>query len=102
GLGVEFDVLYRHFGYDTSGSIVNGVISTVSTRNTTGNAWEFPLLAKYRLHGKLLRPFIDAGVSWDHLSGLTQTIRNTVASVTNTSTTSTPAELDKTTTRGFV
>ena len=102
GLGVEFDVLYRHFGYDTNGTFLNGVISTVSTKSTTGSAWEFPLLAKYRFHGKIVRPFIDAGVSWDRLSGLTQTVRNTVATVTNSSSTSTPAELNKTTTTGFV
>ena len=89
GLGVEFDVLYRHFGYDSSGGI-SGITSTFTTRDTTGSAWEFPLLAKYRFPAKVLRPFVDAGVAWDTLSGLTQTVRNTVANVTNTSTTSAP------------
>jgi opacity protein-like surface antigen len=98
GLGVELDVLYRHFGYNSSGNILN----TFTTKSTSANAWEFPLLAKYRFPGKGLRPFIDAGVTWDKLSGLTQTVRNTVANVTNSSNTSSPAELSKDTTRGFV
>jgi len=101
GLGVEFDVLYRHFGYASTG-LLSGVTSTITNSNTTSNAWEFPLLAKYRFHGKLFRPFVDAGVSWDKLSGLTQTVTRTVASVTNTSTTSSPAELANDTSRGFV
>jgi opacity protein-like surface antigen len=67
----------------------------VIATDTTGSAWEFPLLAKYRLKGKVFRPFIDAGVSWDKLSGLTQTVRN-VASTGNIS------ELSNDTSRGFV
>ena len=101
GLGVEFDILYRHFGYDSSGGI-SGITSTFTAKDTTGSAWEFPLLAKYRFPGKVLRPFVDAGVTWDTLTGLTQTVRNTVATVTNTTTSSTPPELNKKTTRGFV
>ncbi len=96
GLGVEFDVLYRHFGYGT----VGGITTTSTAKDTTSSAWEFPLLAKYRFKGKLFRPFVDAGVSWDKLSGLTQSVRSTVASVT--STTSTPLELNNSTSRGFV
>jgi opacity protein-like surface antigen len=94
GLGVEFDILYRHFGYSSTG-IIAGPTSTVIATDTTGSAWEFPLLAKYRLKGKVFRPFIDAGVSWDKLSGLTQTVRN-VASTGNIS------ELSNDTSRGFV
>jgi opacity protein-like surface antigen len=100
GLGVEFDVLYRHFGYSSLG-LLSGITSTITSSNTTGSAWEFPLLAKYRFSGKLFRPFIDAGVSWDKLSGLKQTVSSTVASVTNTST-RTPPELSNDTSRGFV
>src|SRR5579885_2019028 len=44
GLGVEVDVLYRHFNYqDLIGSGANAVTSV----NTAG-AWEFPVLLKYR------------------------------------------------------
>ena len=95
------DILYRHFGYDSFTSL-SGITTTSTTKNTAGSAWEFPLLGKYRFPGKLVRPFVDAGVTWDTLSGLTQTVRNTVATVTNTTTTSAPAELNNSTTTGFV
>jgi opacity protein-like surface antigen len=96
GLGVEFDVLYRHFGYSGFG-LLPGLIRPVQS-NTTSSAWEFPLLAKYRFKGPLFRPFVDAGVSWDKLSGLTQTVTSTISSVTNGNV----PELNKSTSRGFV
>ena len=98
GLGVEFDILYRRFDYQGSGTLA-GIVTSSSA---TGNAWEFPLLAKYRLPTKMVHPYVDAGVAWDTLSGLTQTITNTVTNHTTTTTTSTPAELNTTATRGFV
>jgi opacity protein-like surface antigen len=94
GLGVEFDILYRRFNYNGSGSLA-GVVTSSST---TSSDWEFPLLAKYRFPMKIVHPYVDAGVSWDKLSGLTQAItKNSI-----TSTTSNPAELNTTATRGFV
>ena len=101
GLGVEVDALYRHFSFGSSGGI-SGITSTFTTSNTSGGAWEFPILAKYRFKGKLVRPFVSAGVAWDKLSGLSQTVTRVVANVTNTTTTSDPFELRNDTTRGFV
>ena len=100
GLGVEVDVLYRHFNYNGSGTA--DYVTTNS--RTTGNAWEFPLLAKYRFSKiKVVHPYVDAGVAWDKLSGLTQAITSTVfSSRTTTTSTSNPPELKTTATRGFV
>ncbi len=100
GLGVEADVLYRHFRYSSSG--ISSITSNLTNMDTTAGAWEFPILAKYRFNGKIVRPFVDAGVAWDKLSGLTQTVKSVVASVTKSTTTSTPAELSKDVTRGYV
>jgi opacity protein-like surface antigen len=94
GLGVEVDILYRHFDYNGSGTLVD----VITNSRTTGNAWEFPLLAKYRIPTKIVHPYVDAGVAWDTLSGLTQAItRNSI-----TTSTSSPAELNTTATRGLV
>jgi len=94
GLGVEFDILYRRFNYNGSGTLAG----VVTSNSATGNAWEFPLLAKYRFPTKMVHPYVDAGVAWDTLSGLKQAItRNSV-----TTSTSSPAELNTTATRGFV
>ncbi|HUI82534.1 MAG TPA: outer membrane beta-barrel protein [Bryobacteraceae bacterium] len=101
GLGVELDALYRHLNYSESSSLL-GLGSQQGT--TTGSAWEFPLLAKYRFPSRIVRPYVDAGIAWDTLTGLTQTITETLPPTGNTTTTTTsnPAELHKNTTEGFV
>jgi hypothetical protein len=101
GFGLEVDALYRHFRYDGSGFI--GTIATnVTSIDTGAGAWEFPLLLKYRFPMKVVRPYVNAGVSWDKLSGLTQTVRRVVAGVTGSTSSSNPLELNQDTTRGFV
>jgi opacity protein-like surface antigen len=100
GLGIEFDALYRHFGYSASGA---DILQNTFTSSTTTSAWEFPLVAKYRFKEiPLVHPFIEAGVSWDHLTGVSQSITSTVNLITRTSSTSNPPELHKDTVTGFV
>ena len=102
GLGIELDALYRHFGY-SSFSSTSGITTTITDARTSSSAWEFPLVAKYKFKGiPLIRPYVEAGVSWDHLTGLTQAVITTVANITHTSSTSNPPELNQDTTRGFV
>jgi len=102
GLGIELDALYRHFGY-SSFSTPGGVNAAITDARTSAGAWEFPLLGKYKFKGvPLLRPFVEAGVSWDKLTGLTQAVSTTVSNIVQTSSTSNPPELNKDTTRGFV
>ena len=72
GLAIEADALYRKMHY--SGTFVSSL--TTTDVETSGNTWEFPLLAKYRFgsHG-IAKPFVDGGFSWNRLSGLTETVR---------------------------
>jgi hypothetical protein len=99
GLGVEFDALYRRVNYNDSFFAIGA--STAS--RTTGNAWEFPLLAKYRFPSKIVRPYVEAGIAWDTLSGLIQTTTHeTGSSFFFTTTTSSPSELRHSTVKGFV
>lgn len=65
GLGVEFDALYRHFNANADTPGLHQALSS--------GDWEFPLLAKYRFPVPIVKPYVDAGVAWDRLSGLTQT-----------------------------
>jgi hypothetical protein len=98
GLAVELDALYRRVNYNNSFfSIGDSMFS-----RTTGNAWEFPLLAKYRFPSKVVRPYAEAGAAWDTLSGLTQTTTSFLFSGSTVTTTSSPPELHHTTTTGFV
>jgi opacity protein-like surface antigen len=68
GLSVEFDALYRRFSYVGISGSSNAVTSTGSSGN-----WEFPLVAKYKFPSPLVHPYVEAGVAWDALSGLTNT-----------------------------
>ena len=100
GFGVEFDALYRHLNYTNFRNSVDVLLDS----STTSGAWEFPLLAKYRFPTKIVRPYVAAGMAWDRLSGVTQTITQTVipTGVTSTSRPSNPAELGDKTVNGFV
>jgi opacity protein-like surface antigen len=90
GLGVEFDALYRRVNYGGS-ALATGTSTIV---NATANAWEFPLLAKYRFAMPVAQPFVDAGIAWDRLGGLSQSVRNALGLRTN--------DVSGSTTKGFV
>jgi hypothetical protein len=82
GLSVEFDALYRHFSYT---NVLGSASTAVTSIGSSGN-WEFPLVAKYKFSGKpgkkglpkILRPYLEAGVAWDTLSGLKNTATEAV------------------------
>jgi opacity protein-like surface antigen len=91
GLGVEFDALYRKLGFNGSGILGSDTISA------SGSNWEFPLLLKYRFHFPVVRPYLDAGVAWDTIAGLKETIVSVTLPVQ-----SSPSDLQRNTTMGFV
>jgi opacity protein-like surface antigen len=62
GFGVEFDALYKRF--DQTGDSING-----GTVAKTGTSWEFPLLGKFRFGHSFAKPYVEAGVSFNHLGG---------------------------------
>jgi opacity protein-like surface antigen len=101
GLGVEFDALYRRVNYEGTNSLVDVFVQN----RTTGNAWEFPLLVKYRFAtAPFVRPYVDAGVAFDTLSGLKQTLTRTPfpGGTTTTTSSSSPQELRHNNATGFV
>ena len=101
GLGIELDVLYRHVNYNALVSSAGSLNSITSS--TTSNDWEFPLVAKYKFKAPIARPYVEAGVAWQTLQGLTQSIKSTVGGIIgSSSSTSNPSELANSTTRGFV
>lgn len=69
GFGVEVDALFRHFQYNATANIADELV-----QNRASNAWEFPLLVKYRLPGLFVRPYLDGGVAFDHWSGVKQLV----------------------------
>jgi hypothetical protein len=100
GLSVEFDALYRHLHYSSAFNVADVLVNS----STESGDWEFPLLLKYRFKAPLARPFIDGGVAWDTLSGVSQTITQTAIAtgIVSTSTNSSPAEQRNSTVTGIV
>ena len=70
GFAVEADALYR--GFDIRAPI--SLFPNVTSLQISGSQWRFPILLQYRIHTPLLKPFLEAGVSFDHLSGLKQAV----------------------------
>jgi len=66
-LSLEADLLYQHVGYNSGFS---GPMSS-STDRVRANAWEIPVLLKYRPRFPILRPFVEAGVAPRLMSGAT-------------------------------
>jgi len=88
GLAVEADLLYRRIEY--AGSDLQTFAPMTS--RTTGQVWELPILAKYRFPGVLLRPYIEAGLSFRRFAAFDQ--RTTlIGTPSQTSSTDQPPEV---------
>lgn len=72
-LAFEVDALYRRSGL--SGTFITYQFggppapAFVGFDKTTINDWQVPFLAKWEHGGRVIRPFIDGGVTYRHLSG---------------------------------
>lgn len=100
GFSVELDVLYRSQSYRSQ---LQGNSTTLSGYTTSG-AWEFPVMAKYKLFHGPVRPYVLGGLAFNRLSGVTETLTCTGSGCTSGSsiTTGTPGELDHRTSVGIV
>jgi len=67
GLGVEFDALYRREGYRTGSLGICPLACAVDRERS--NSWEFPLLLKYKLPVKAIRPYLEVGYAHRVMSG---------------------------------
>ena len=65
GLRVEFDALYRPYGFRQ----ISITSATTSSVNLSAQQWRFPLLLQYRFPFPVVRPFVEAGPSFEHLTG---------------------------------
>jgi hypothetical protein len=69
GFAFEADALYRREGYQSA--FGNFAYSAFTVERS--NSWEFPLLAKYRLPVRVLRPFAEVGYAPRLLHGSAST-----------------------------
>lgn len=78
GLAFEADALYSRLSYDTfrfasSSFIFDGVQYFDHDSTFTSikfERWQFPMLVKWRYGKRRARPFVDGGISVDHISGI--------------------------------
>ncbi len=63
GARLEFDALYRPVSFQ---------LSSLGTTGTpvSSSQWQFPVLLQYRIGSHAVKPFVEAGLSFDHLSGI--------------------------------
>ena len=72
---LEVDALYR----PSSFSLLSGTTSTA----IDANQWRFPVLLGYRLKGmRLLKPYVEAGLSFDKLSNISAAAKSLAAGST--------------------
>jgi hypothetical protein len=81
-LRFEVDALYRPYSFSFSpiGFINNNLGTNVTSPTTTVSAmqWSFPFLLQYRIKTPLplVKPFVEAGVSFDHLADISSAASN--------------------------
>ncbi len=100
---VEFDVLYNPVGFDDLTK--SGGLEYIHTR-TTAKSWEFPILGKFRFSRlPILRPYVDGGISFRRVSGVSSTMAQYAGSLAfevRSSTGTTSETLDNRSSRGVV
>jgi len=69
---IEVDALYRPYGFSVTGG--GGVNYPV-----TAQQWRFPVLAQYRFNAPVVKPFVEAGLSFDHLAGISDAAKSVIA-----------------------
>ena|ERR1700733_10781290 len=74
---IEVDALYKRLGFDYNQF---GGPGSPTFTSTTANSWEFPVLGKWAVLPGPVRPFIDFGANFRHISGIDQ-IKSTAAAV---------------------
>jgi|ERR1019366_2207540 hypothetical protein len=70
-LRLEVDALYRPYSFSATSTAPLGFgFASAPPINVSGTQWSFPILAQYRFKLPVVKPFIEGGLSFDHLSNL--------------------------------
>ncbi len=70
---LEVDALYRPYGFTLLGG--DGFSTNISAQQ-----WRFPVLLQYRFKAPIVGPFLEAGLSFNHLSGISSAAKDVIAS----------------------
>jgi hypothetical protein len=73
GLRVEVDALYRPYSFIATSTVPPPFATSTAPVHVSASEWRFPLLAQYRFPFPVIRPFIEGGVSFNHLTNTSGT-----------------------------
>ncbi len=72
-LRLEVDALFRPYSFNLTSRDIGEDIS--------GQQYRFPVLLQYRLGGPpLIKPFVEAGLSFDHIAGISAAAKSAITS----------------------
>jgi hypothetical protein len=74
-LRIEVDALYRPYSFSALGS-ASFLLGAATPTTVSASQWSFPFLLQYRINLPLLKPFVEAGVSFDHLANISAATKN--------------------------
>lgn len=102
GFSFEVDALYRRQGFNYNAFGPNGNLAT--SYGTTANQWEFPFLLKWQIPAGPIRPFVDTGVAFRHITGIKQVAQtyDAAGNVTSKTSSTNTAELNARNSAGYV
>jgi opacity protein-like surface antigen len=95
---IEADALYNRLGFDNTFA---GPAGSTTFEGTRADSWVFPVLGKFEILPGPIRPFVDAGASFRHISGVSQVRSALSAGTFGLVTIDNPAEFNKRTDIAF-
>ncbi|MDP9053511.1 MAG: outer membrane beta-barrel protein [Acidobacteriota bacterium] len=75
-LRLEVDALYRPYSFTARSTVAASLATSIAPINVSGAQWTFPFLVQYRFKLPAVKPFIEGGVSFDHLSNVSSAAKN--------------------------
>jgi hypothetical protein len=64
------DALYRPYSFRATSTVTAPAATVIAPFSVDGSQWRFPVLVAYRFNAPVIKPFVEGGLSFDHLSGL--------------------------------
>jgi hypothetical protein len=69
-LRFEVDALYRPYSFSHPATVLTPDYTVSATQ------WSFPFLLQYRFNTPVVKPFVEAGASFDHLANISSAVNN--------------------------
>ena len=79
GFGIEVGAMYKRIDEFSTSATLLGVVDTdegpvanyrYNRVSTVGRSWEFPVAGQYHISLRSMRPYVEGGLSYNHLSNI--------------------------------